>query len=113
VWDASRDRGDHDAGPEAVPRSRRADRRGVGRALLAECFEITTVPGIKNKFFGADGIFLAKLTGSGRIWLQTMPLPILAAALAPYLAVGEGTAAGEGTLAGLGAGKLLGGLLSD
>jgi uncharacterized protein (AIM24 family) len=85
----------------------------VGMFEPSVSFEITTVPGIANKFFGADGIFLAKLTGPGRVWLQSMPLPVLAAALAPYLATSEGAAAGGGTLAGLGAGKLLGGLLGD
>ena len=48
-------------------------------------FEITTVPGIKNKFFGGDGLFLAKLTGPGKVWLQTMPLPNLAHALTPFI----------------------------
>jgi len=38
-------------------------------------FQITTVPGIKNMIFGGDGIFLASLTGPGRIWLQTCPSP--------------------------------------
>src|SRR5438093_10765021 len=35
-------------------------------------FNITTVPGIKNALFGGDGIFLATLTGPGRVWLQSM-----------------------------------------
>ncbi|HEY5059089.1 MAG TPA: AIM24 family protein [Gaiellaceae bacterium] len=83
----------------------------VGMFEPAVSFEITTVPGIANKLFGSDGLFLAKLTGPGRIWLQTMPLPVLASALAPYLAASGGTAAGEGALAGVGAAKLIGGLL--
>ena len=49
-------------------------------------FDITMVPGIKNKLFGGDGFFLCRLTGPGRVWLQTMPIPQLAAAIAPYLA---------------------------
>jgi uncharacterized protein (TIGR00266 family) len=49
-------------------------------------FEMTTVPGIMNKFLGGDGLFLAKLTGPGKLWLQTMPLPNLAAALTPFIA---------------------------
>ena len=85
----------------------------VGMFEPSVSFEITSVPGIKNKFFGGDGLFLAKLTGPGRIWLQTMPLSVLASALAPYLDLSEGTAAGEGALAGLGAGKILGGLLRE
>ena len=35
--------------------------------------------------FGGDGIFLAKLTGPGKVWLQTLPIPRLAGALLPYL----------------------------
>ena len=35
--------------------------------------------------FGGDGIFLAQLTGPGKVWLQTLPLSRLAHALAPYL----------------------------
>ena len=48
-------------------------------------FQITTVPGIKNMIFGGDGIFLASLTGPGRIWLQTLPIAKLAHAIEKYL----------------------------
>lgn len=48
-------------------------------------FEITTMPGIRNLLFGGDGLFLATLTGPGKIWLQTMTLPNLAHALSPYM----------------------------
>src|ERR1051326_8529584 len=48
-------------------------------------FNITTVPGIKNALFGGDGIFLATLTGPGRVWLQSMSMPHLAHAIAEYL----------------------------
>jgi uncharacterized protein (TIGR00266 family) len=63
-------------------------------------FEIATVPGIKNKIFGGDGIFLAKLTGPGRVWLQTLTLSGLAGALQPYLVQGEATAGGVGGVIG-------------
>ena len=48
-------------------------------------FNITTIPGIKNALFGGDGIFLATLTGPGRVWLQSMSMPHLAHAIAEYL----------------------------
>jgi uncharacterized protein (TIGR00266 family) len=48
-------------------------------------FGITTIRGVSNIFFGGDGLFLAELTGPGRVWLQTLTLPNLAHALAPYL----------------------------
>ena len=48
-------------------------------------YELTTVPGIKNKLFGSDGLFLLRLSGPGKVWLQSLSLPALAGALAPYL----------------------------
>jgi uncharacterized protein (AIM24 family) len=57
----------------------------VGAFQASVSFQITTVPGIKNMIFGGDGIFLASLTGPGRIWLQTLPISKLAHALVPYL----------------------------
>lgn len=48
-------------------------------------FQITRVPGIANKLFGDDGYHLVALTGPGSVWLQSMPLPILAQAISPYL----------------------------
>jgi uncharacterized protein (AIM24 family) len=49
-------------------------------------FSITRMPGIANLAFGADGFFLVALTGPGQLWLQSMPLPVLAHGLEPYLA---------------------------
>ena len=57
----------------------------VGAFTTSVSFQITRVPGIKNLIFGGDGIFLAALTGPGRVWLQTLPLSRLAHALVPYL----------------------------
>ncbi|HEY4902624.1 MAG TPA: TIGR00266 family protein [Candidatus Sulfotelmatobacter sp.] len=57
----------------------------VGAFQSSVSFQITTVPGIKNMIFGGDGIFLAALTGPGRIWLQTLPIAKLAHALAEYM----------------------------
>jgi uncharacterized protein (TIGR00266 family) len=57
----------------------------VGAFEASVSFEITTVPGIKNMIFGGDGIFLAALTGPGKIWLQTLPIAKLAHAIQRYL----------------------------
>jgi len=57
----------------------------VGAFQASVSFQITTVPGIKNMIFGGDGIFLAALTGPGRIWLQTLPIAKLAHALERYM----------------------------
>lgn len=45
--------------------------------------EAKTVQGAKNVVFGGEGLFHTVLTGPGRIWLQTMPLSSVAAAIAP------------------------------
>jgi len=52
-------------------------------------FQITTMRGFQNMLFGGDGLFLAHLTGPGKVWLQTLTLPNLAHALSPYLGKGE------------------------
>ena len=52
-------------------------------------FTIEMLPGIANKLFGGDGLFVAKLRGPGRVWLQTLPLPNLAHALMPYLPLND------------------------
>jgi uncharacterized protein (AIM24 family) len=65
-------------------------------------FQITMVPGISNMMFGGDGFHLVALTGPGRVWLQSMPLPILAHALSEYLASNDrGAAVGGGAMGGI------------
>jgi len=34
--------------------------------------------------FGGEGIFLATLQGTGKVWLQSMPIRKLVQALSPY-----------------------------
>ena len=60
-------------------------RRTSASSRRASTYELTTVPGIKNKIFGGDGLFLVRLTGPGKVWLQSLSLPMLAHALQPYL----------------------------
>ncbi len=42
-------------------------------------FDIETVSGVKSALFGGEGIFLVRLTGPGKVWLQSMPFTHLAA----------------------------------
>ncbi len=72
----------------------------VGMFESAVNFEITRIKGVKNMIFGGDGIFLAALTGPGRIWLQSMPLANLAHALSHYMAAGEVKTAGAAGVLG-------------
>jgi uncharacterized protein (TIGR00266 family) len=48
-------------------------------------FDTQLLSGVKNMFFGGDGLFVARLTGPGKIWLQSLTMPNFAHALAPYL----------------------------
>ncbi len=48
-------------------------------------FNITRVSGVRNVLFSGEGLFLATVTGPGRVWLQTMPLASLAMRLIPYI----------------------------
>jgi uncharacterized protein (TIGR00266 family) len=48
-------------------------------------YEIETVKGFKNILFGGEGLFLTKLTGPGKVWLQTMTMPSFASRIVPYL----------------------------
>jgi uncharacterized protein (TIGR00266 family) len=59
-------------------------------------FDIEMVKGVKNIIFGGEGLFLAKLTGPGRVWLQTMPLTKLATAIQPYLPSASSSSSGSG-----------------
>ena len=47
-------------------------------------FDVQTTGGLRSMIFGGEGIFLATLKGSGRVWLQSMPIRKLIQALAPY-----------------------------
>ncbi len=71
----------------------------VGAFQGSVSFQIQRVPGIRNMIFGGDGMFLAVLTGPGRVWLQTLPISKLAHQIQEYLPresrrVEETTAAG-------------------
>jgi uncharacterized protein (AIM24 family) len=66
-------------------------------------FAVTRMPGIANASFGGDGFHLVALTGPGRVWLQSMPLAVLAQAISQYLPQGgrPADAAGAGAVGGI------------
>ena len=47
-------------------------------------FDVESVGSLKSMVFGGEGIFLATLSGSGKVWLQSMPIRKLVQALSPY-----------------------------
>lgn len=48
-------------------------------------FDIEKIKGLKNIFFGGEGLFVARVEGPGKIGLQTQPIIQHAGALIPYL----------------------------
>lgn len=72
-------------------------------------YDIQFVGGFKNALFGGEGLFLAKMIGPGKVYLQSLPFSRLADRILAASKVSRGD---EKTgVAGLG-GDLLGGLLS-
>ncbi len=50
--------------------------------------DVVPVKGVKNMFFGGEGLFNTLITGPGRLVLQTMPLSGLASAISRYIPTG-------------------------
>jgi uncharacterized protein (TIGR00266 family) len=63
-------------------------------------FDITFMRGIRNVVFGGDGLFIGRLTGPGKVWLQSMTVPGLAHAIAPYIGADDTSSAATGGVAG-------------
>jgi len=75
-------------------------------------FDIQYVGKIKTALFGGEGVFLAKMTGPGHIWLQSLPFSRLASRIFAAAPQTGGGGREEGSLlGGLGAGGLLGSVL--
>jgi uncharacterized protein (TIGR00266 family) len=71
-------------------------------------YDIQMVPGIKTALFGGEGLFFVKLTGPGRVVLQTLPFSRLADRIIAAAPRVGGKRVGEGSLLG-GIGGLLDG----
>jgi uncharacterized protein (TIGR00266 family) len=63
-------------------------------------YDIQFVGGIKTAIFGGEGLFLATLTGPGRVIVQSMTLQKMRRELAPYKSGGD-ERSGLGAIAGI------------
>jgi uncharacterized protein (AIM24 family) len=68
-------------------------------------YDIQKAGNLKSMVFGGEGIFLATMRGTGRVWIQSMPLSKLIRTLSPY---GENTNKETGSILGS-----LGNILGD
>lgn len=71
-------------------------------------YDIQFIGGFKNALFGGEGLFLAKMTGPGKVYLQSLPLSRLAGRIIAASGANVGQSQGAGGLGG----NLLGGLIS-
>jgi uncharacterized protein (TIGR00266 family) len=72
-------------------------------------YDIQFVGGFKNVLFGGEGLFLARLTGPGKVYLQSLPFSRLADRIAAAARFNKGGEEARG-VAGLG-GDILGNIL--
>lgn len=71
-------------------------------------YSIERAGNLKSMFFGGEGLFLATLRGTGRVWLQSLPFSRLADRIIAHAPVAGGSQKGEGSLLG-GLGRMLDG----
>ncbi len=63
---------------------------GYLAAMSETCtMDVESVKGFKNVLFGGEGLFNTRVTGPGKVWIQSMPIVATAAAIAPYIASGK------------------------
>ena len=59
---------------------------GYLAAMTESCtMDISSVKGAKNIFLGGEGLFHTRVTGPGKVWVQSMPIYTTAQRLSPYL----------------------------
>lgn len=59
---------------------------GYLAAMSESCdMDIQSVKGIKNALFGGEGLFHTRITGPGKVYIQSMPVINTASKISPYL----------------------------
>lgn len=71
-------------------------------------YNIERAGNLKSMFFGGEGLFLATLSGHGKIWMQSLPFSRLADRIIAHAPKAGGSNKGEGSMLG-GIGRILDG----
>ncbi len=74
-------------------------------------FEVQYVGKVKTALFGGEGLFLARMTGPGTVWLQSLPFSRLASRIFAAAPQRGGSREEGSVLGGLAAGGVAGGLM--
>ena len=76
---------------------------GYLAAMSETCsMDIQSVKGIKNVFFGGEGIFNTRVSGPGKVYIQSMPIINTAQRLMPYLPTSSSSSNSDGININLG-----------
>jgi uncharacterized protein (TIGR00266 family) len=70
-------------------------------------FDLVMAGGVRSAIFGGEGLFFARLTGPGHVWIQSLPFARLSGRIVAA-AGGAGQNRGEGSVLG-GIGNIIGG----
>lgn len=71
---------------------------GYLAAMTEGCtMDIQMVQGAKNIFFGGEGLFNTKVTGPGKVYVQSMPISHLGDRISPYITTSSGSSSGSNT----------------
>ncbi|CAN5861605.1 AIM24 family protein [soil metagenome] len=71
-------------------------------------FDLVAAGGVRSALFGGEGLFFARLTGPGHVWIQSLPFSRLAGRMLAASGSRGGQNRGEGSVLG-GLGDLIGG----
>ena len=63
-------------------------------------YDIERAGNLKSMFFGGEGLFLAKIQGTGKVYLQSLPFSRLADRIIQHAPKIGGTSKGEGSILG-------------
>lgn len=63
-------------------------------------YDVEFVGGLRNAFFGGEGLFMATVVGPGPVWLQSLPFSRLAGRVIQSAPQGGGKRTGEGSVLG-------------
>ncbi|HYZ48860.1 MAG TPA: TIGR00266 family protein [Sphingomonas sp.] len=63
-------------------------------------FDLVAAGGVKSMIFGGEGAFFARLTGPGRVWIQSLPFSRLAGRMLAAAGSHGGQNRGEGSVLG-------------
>ncbi|MCW1986361.1 UNVERIFIED_ORG: uncharacterized protein (TIGR00266 family) [Sphingomonas sp. R1F5B] len=63
-------------------------------------FDLVRAGGVRSVLFGGEGLFFARLTGPGKVWIQSLPFARLAGRVVAAAIPGGGSNRGEGSVLG-------------